>query len=203
MQSSGRSSKAAARRIHAVAAAQAGFFTAKQAQKIGFSASSQSYHVREGHWLRESRGIYRLAEFPATLRPELARWHLWAMNRAGRAQGVYSHDTALGLYLFPVVQPLVMHMTVPAKFRRFGPTPECLALHYCELPKSDIAVEQGYRLTTPLRTVADLAAAGMMPRGALSKALLEMLKRRLITRRQIRAAEIPEVSRRVLVEMLG
>jgi hypothetical protein len=111
MQNPMRSYNEVNRRLHSVAEDQAGFFTAKQAKKAGFSESSHTYHVREGHWTRESRGIYRLCEFPAVLRPELVRRHLWSIDRTargdrmGRAQGVYSHSTALGLYATPEVKP--------------------------------------------------------------------------------------------------
>jgi len=46
-----------------------------------------------------------LRQFPAVLRPELMRWHLWPMDRAGQAQGVYRHSTALGLYATPRIKP--------------------------------------------------------------------------------------------------
>jgi hypothetical protein len=201
-----RSNKEASRCLQTIAEAQAGFFTAKQAQSAGFSSSSHTYHVREGNWARVYRGIYRLGSFPAVLRPELARWHLWSMNRHGRPQGVYSYFTALDLYLMPETRPLDrhpdLHMTVPTSFRRSGETPEGLALHYADLPESDIAARTGYRLTTPLRTILDLAAANAISREALSKALLQIAERGLITRGQIKSARIPEVSRLQLEALL-
>jgi hypothetical protein len=197
-----RSSTEANRRLHSVAEAQAGFFTAKQARTAGFSASSHSYHVQEGNWAREYRGIYRLTAFPVVLHPELTRWHLWSMDRAGRAQGVYSYSTALDLYLRPE-RPPDLHMTVPRSFRRSGATPEGLTLYYADLPASDIAERKRYRLTTPLRTILDLAAAPWMPRAELSEALLGMVNRRLITRAQVKNARIPEASRLQLEELVG
>ena len=191
------------RSLNAVAAAQAGLFTAKQARNAGFSSSSQTYHVQEGNWVREHRGIYRLMSFPAAERPELARWHLWSMDRAGRAQGVYSHHTALCLYAMPEVRSPVLHMTVPTSFRRNSATPEGLLLHYCDLPESDIAAGEGYRLTGPLRTVLDLAAAKTMPRAALSEALFRIVQRGLIPREQVRRAKVSEGSRRILEALLG
>jgi hypothetical protein len=109
-------------------------------------------------------------------------------------------------------------MTVPTRFRRSSATPEGLTLHYRDLPESDIAGAEGYRLTTPLRTIldlaagdlaagdlaaGDLAAADTMPRAELSKALLGMVERRLITRAQVKSARIPEASRLQLAELLG
>ncbi len=201
-----RSRNEATRCLQKIAEAQAGFFTAKQAKKAGFSESSHTYNVQEGHWAREFRGIYRLASFPAVLRPELVRWHLWSMDRAGRAQGVYSHSTALGIYIAPETTPdlpAVLEMTVPKGFRRRGATPEGLTLHFADLPESDIVTRKGYRLTTPLRTLLDLAAADTMPRAELSKALLGILERGLITREQAEGARIPEAAQLQLEALLG
>ncbi|MGC2250150.1 MAG: type IV toxin-antitoxin system AbiEi family antitoxin domain-containing protein [Acidobacteriaceae bacterium] len=207
MQRSFRSRSDASHCLHSVAEGQAGFFTAQQAKNAGFSESSHTYNVQEGLWAREYRGIYRLASFPAVLRPELVRWHLWSMDRMGRAQGVYSHSTALGLYATPEVNlpdvPPALEMTVPMGFRRRGATPEGLTLHYADLAEGDIAARNGYRLTTPLRTILDLVAADTMPHEELSKALLGILKRRLITRAQVKGARIPEVAQLQLEALLG
>jgi hypothetical protein len=94
-------------------------------------------------------------------------------------------------------------MTVPKNFRRMGATPEGLTLHYGELPESDIVARNGYRLTTPLRTILDLVAADTMPRAELSKALLGILERGLITRKQIKSARIPEAAMLQLEALLG
>ncbi|HTU50859.1 MAG TPA: hypothetical protein VMF56_09705 [Acidobacteriaceae bacterium] len=206
MQRPFRSRNDASRCLHSVAEGQVGFFTAQQAKKAGFSESSHTYNVQERHWVREYRGIYRLASFPAVLRPELVRWHLWSMDRMGRAQGVYSHSTALGLYVTPETTtdvPPALEMTVPKGFRRMGATPEGLKLYYANLRESDIAARKGYRLTTPLRTILDLVAADTMPREELSKALLGILERGLITREQVEGARIPEAAQIQLEALLG
>ena len=59
-----------------------------------------------------------------------------------------------------------------------------------------------------MRTILDLAAedlraAHAMPRAELSRALLRILDRQLITRAQVRSARIPEASRLLLKELLG
>jgi hypothetical protein len=124
------------------------------------------------------------------------------MDRAGRAQGVYTYSTALDLYLRPEKDP-DLHMTVPTSFRRSGATPEGLTLHHANLPESDIAERKGYRLTTPLRTILDLATANTMPRAELSKAVLGIVDRRLIARSQVNSARISEASRLQLGELLA
>jgi hypothetical protein len=94
-------------------------------------------------------------------------------------------------------------MTVPTNFRRSGPTPEGLELHYADLPGSDIEIRKGYRLTTPLRTILDLSETEWMPRAEVSAALMEMANRRLITRYQIQSANIPEATRQQFEKLLA
>ena len=152
--------------------------------------------------MREYRAIYRLRAFPATARPELVRWYLWSMDRAGRAQGVYSHSTALYLHLAPQSLPPELHMTVSGGFRRSSATPEGLVLHHDDLAEGDIAARNGYQLTTPLRTILDLAVADTIPRATLSKALQQIAERGMITRGQVKSARIPAAARLQLEELL-
>jgi hypothetical protein len=49
------------------------------------------------NWIREHRGIYRLADFPVPERRDLMFWYLWSQNRQEVPEGTYSHDTALSL----------------------------------------------------------------------------------------------------------
>ena len=73
--------KEAARRLYKTAQSQQGFFTTKQAIQAGFAEKTHSYHVNVGNWIREHRGIYRLADFPTAERPDLMLWDLWSQNR--------------------------------------------------------------------------------------------------------------------------
>src|SRR5580704_9750497 len=73
--------KEAARRLNETAQSQQGFFTTKQAIQAGFAEKTHSYHVNVGNWIREHRGIYRLADFPTAERPDLMLWYLWSQNR--------------------------------------------------------------------------------------------------------------------------
>jgi hypothetical protein len=69
---------------------QQGFFTAKQAQAAGFAENTHPYHVSVVNWIREYRGIYRLALFPPTEHPDLVFRALWSRNRDEEIEGVYS-----------------------------------------------------------------------------------------------------------------
>src|SRR6266702_7856829 len=93
-----QSHKEAFRRLYEVAEAQQGFVTAKQAKAAGFAENTHPYHVQVGNWIREHRGIYRLALFPLAEHPDLVTWALWSRNRNEVTEGIYSHQTALSLY---------------------------------------------------------------------------------------------------------
>ena len=100
------------RRLFALAAEQAGYFSAAQAHELGYSYSAQAYHVRARTWIRVDRGLFRLAEWVPDLHDDLARWTLWAKGRA-----VISHDTALGVYGIGEFESPRIHLTVPRGFR--------------------------------------------------------------------------------------
>ena len=93
-------------------------------------------------------------------------------------------------------------MTVPAHFRRSSRTPGVLTLHFADLPDNDIVLARGCRVTSPLRTVLDLAAADTMPRSVLGHALLQMMERERITRDDLKRASIPVESRQLFEQLL-
>jgi Transcriptional regulator, AbiEi antitoxin len=79
--------KEVARRLYEIAQSQQGFFTTKQATRAGFAEKTHAYHVKVGNWIREHRGIYRLADFPMAERPDLMLWYLWSQNRQEVLEG--------------------------------------------------------------------------------------------------------------------
>ena len=177
--------KEAAKRLYEIAEVQQGFFTTKQAKSAGFAENTHPYHVQAGNWIREHRGIYRLASFPRGERPDLMLWSLWARNRKEAAQGVYSHQTALSLHDLSDVMPAKLHMTVPKSFRRNSEIPRVLVLHFADLPQSDIGALHGVHVTKPMRTILDLLEGGEIPPEILRQALREGLRRGLIRRSEI------------------
>jgi predicted transcriptional regulator of viral defense system len=177
--------KEAARRLHEIAQSQQGFFTTKQATRSGFAEKTHSYHVNAGNWIREHRGIYRLADFPASDRPDLMLWYLWSQNRQEVPEGTYSHDTALSLHELSDLMPSKLHMTVPREFRRNSTIPEILVLHRAHLDTSEVQEMHGIRVTRPLRTIVDLLRSGHVDRSQLKLAVDEAIHRGLIGRREI------------------
>jgi predicted transcriptional regulator of viral defense system len=197
-----RSHKEAFRRLYETAEVQQGFFTSKQAKAAGFAENTHSYHVQAGNWVREHRGIYRLALFPATEHPDLVLWELWSRNRHDEVEGVYSHQTALSLYELSDLNPAKLHMTVPARFRRNSEIPGILILHYADLPESDIAGAQGFKFTRPLRTILDLVEANTVERSFLRQAIRQALQRGLITRHELRSAKPSARARKLFDEVM-
>ena len=185
-----QSHRESARRLFEFAEQQQGYFTAKQARAAGFAENTHPYHVTAGNWIREYRGIYRLALFPAADRPDLVLWALWSRNRNEEVEGVYSHHTALSLYDLSDLNPAKLHMTVPTDFRRNSDIPGILLLHYADLPDSDVQTAQGFKFTRPLRTILDLIEAGTVEQRFIRQALRQAVDRGLITRHQIRNARM-------------
>src|SRR3984885_10248012 len=177
--------KEAARRLHEIAQSQQGFFTTKQAIRSRFAEKTHSYHVNAGNWIREHRGIYRLADFPAPERPDLMLWYLWSQNRQEVPEGTYSHDTALSLHELSDIMPSKLHMTVPREFRRNSRIPEILVLHPAHLDATDVQEMFGVHVTRPRRTIVDLLQSGHLDRTQLKRAVDEAIRRGLIGRREI------------------
>src|SRR5450432_2086033 len=197
-----QSHREAARRLFEFAAQQQGFFTTKQAKAAGFAENTHPYHVQVGNWIREHRGIYRLALFPSADRPDLVLWALWSRNRNEKVEGVYSHQTALNLYDLSDLSPAKLHMTVPADFRRSSDIPGILVLHYTDLADSDVQTAQGFKFTRPLRTILDLIEAGTVERHFIRQALRQAVDRGLITRQQIRNAHLGDPVHKMIEEAL-
>jgi predicted transcriptional regulator of viral defense system len=194
--------KEAVRRLHEIAQSQQGFFTTKQAIRSGFSEKTHSYHVNAGNWIREHRGIYRLADFPAPERPDLMLWYLWSQDRKEVPEGIYSHDTALSLHELSDIMPSKLHMTVPREFRRNSKIPEILVLYPANLDPSEVQEMHGVRVTRALRTIIDLLRSGHVDRSQLKLAVNEAIRRGLISRREIDHMP-PDKLQRSLRELAG
>jgi hypothetical protein len=159
-----------------IAEGQQGYFTSRQAVECGFPRSNFHWRMRSGAWNKEPfRGIYRLAHFPSTQEQELALWTLWSCDQEGNPQGIWSHETALDIHGLSDVAPSKLHMSVPRSFRKGTEIPKHLSLHFIdEIPKPDVEIRQGYRVTTPLRTLADVIQEGTTQIDQIELAILDL-----------------------------
>lgn len=173
------------RELFEIARQQGGYFTAKQAARLGYTANKRNYHVGAGNWVREHRGIYRLALFPALDRPDLVLWWLWSRGRDDCPAGVFSHRTALSLHDLTDVNPSKIDLTVPPTFRRGSAIPAVQHLHYASVPDSDREVIAGVPVTIPLRAIVDVWTEGTTPKPTLKTAFTDAMRRGTITKRQV------------------
>lgn len=179
--------------IFEVADRQQGYFTTKQAQECGVSRSHFHRKLQSGEWVKDMRGIYHLAQYPISDRPELVLWTLWSRDKKGDPQGVWSHETALDIHNLSDLMPSKMHMTVPPRFRRQIEIPKNLKLHIATLTKADIEDRHGYRVTTPLRTLIDIIEEGTAPPEQIAQAIKDGLRSGVLSLNQI--MKIPNIVR--------
>ncbi len=167
------------------AASQGGYFTTQQARAAGYGYDDQHYHVQQGHWDRVARGLYRLHGFPMPAQWDLIELSLLSADRNGTPQVVFSHETALALHELSDINPSMLHATVPPGFRKR--LPSGVLLTHARLTEQDWEQREGYRVTTPLRTLLDIAASPQhWP--FLEDAVRQALARGLVRRRQLEQA---------------
>lgn len=169
-------------RLYEVAESQAGYFTSAQAGKIGYSYAAQHHHVKAGNWERVGHGIYRLDRFPLVPGAEYAPLMLWSRDRTGNIQAVVSHESALQAYELSDVMPAKVHLTVPKGFRKR--VPAGVQVSYAHLPAGHVTERDGYRITTPLRTLLDVATVGISPE-LLASAVRDATRKGLVMRSEL------------------
>lgn len=138
------------RRLNELAFRQAGYVSAAQALEVGYTYQAQKYHVDRGNWVRVDRGMFRLAEWPSATEDAYVRWTVWSAGR-----GVISFQSAADVHDLGDFDLGVVHLTLPALR---SPSPG-VSVHRAELADTDVEDRGSFRVTTPTRTVLDLAEA--------------------------------------------
>ena len=105
---------------------------------------------------------------------------MWSRNKQGEIQGVWSHETALDLYELCDIMPSKLHLTVPNNFRKSVSIPSVLKLYYANLDEKDWTEQQGYRLTTLVKTLLDLAETRQISDDLLRQAVNEGRKKGIL-----------------------
>ena len=186
-------------KLLAAALYQHGYFTAKQAEEIGYLPTNFQHHVKSGAWVREARGLYRIKTIPFSSHKyaQMMHYQLWSRDRNDKPLGVYSHETALSLFELSDVMPAKLHMSVPKHFRKWAKTPAVLKLYFSDIEPGDITSIEGIFVTKPLRTILDLIHTGETSPEFIEQAIWEALERGLVTMKELRAQEskTPEVKK--------
>jgi predicted transcriptional regulator of viral defense system len=171
--------------LFAVAAGQGGYFTAKQAREAGYGYPHLDYHVSCGNFIRVGHGLYRLPEVAPAEQDDLIRLALWSRDRQDEPQAVVSHESALVVHELSELLPAAVWLTVPPGFRKKAPR-GCV-LRRAALAPGDVEERPGFRVTTPLRTLLDVARGGLSQE-QLDKAAAGALARGLVRRSRLAAA---------------
>ena len=154
-----------------IAASQQGIITSAQLEQAGFGPNAVSRRV-DGEWLvRVYVGVYRLGPFGGPFGEEMA-----ALLACG-ARAVISHWTATGVFaLRPrVLSPIDITVVGGLTGQRPGIRPH----RATSLPPGDVVLRHGLRVTTPARTLLDLAAVA--PRDVLERLTEEAQVQRLVS----------------------
>jgi predicted transcriptional regulator of viral defense system len=191
-------------RLFELASNQAGYFTAAQARGLGYSARSLVHHVAAGHFERISRGFYRLVGVPADSHDDIiAAWLRFAPRRA-----VVSHDTALTLYDLAPSRSHEIHLTLPRERRpRTAQAATAIRLHTTMVPlrRDEVASRFGVQITSPARTIADVADIGTDP-SVIVEATARALNTGLISQNELhtavkgRSTRVQQLVRRAIEE---
>jgi predicted transcriptional regulator of viral defense system len=179
-----------------MARAQGGYVTAKQAHRAGYRSPHLAYHVKAGNLVRVGHGLYRIPELPLDEHDDLVRLALWSRDRQDRPQAVVSHQSALALLDLGDVLPRKTHLTVPPRFRK--PVPAGCVLHRARLEPAQCDEWTVFSVTTPLRTLRDVARSRGVSREQLELALGQALERGLVRGATLRRAAVEREDTRLL-----
>jgi predicted transcriptional regulator of viral defense system len=163
-------------RIAVLAAAQQGVFTRPQALAAGFRAGQIERRVRAGLWCRIFPRTYRHAGTPESSATRHAAAALWcgppsALSHLSAAAIWHMHDD-------PVPRP---ELVVP---RARAPRVDGVVVHrVARLDDEDLTSVRGLIVTTPVRTIVDLAA--VLGPDDLDRVLARACARRAVTVRAV------------------
>ena len=145
--------------LFALAEEQDGLFTSKEARSLGIQDSVLVRLRQRGRLERMSRGVYRIAHYPAERLTQYREAVLWAQASNGPERIALSHETALLLYEISDVNPPRVNLTVPVSARMRRVHPKWIEIHRADLATDDIQLHEGMPVTTVERSILDVLAA--------------------------------------------
>jgi very-short-patch-repair endonuclease len=160
-----------------IAGGQRNLITLDQLAALGIGRNAIEHRLMSGRWQRLHKGVYLIGPAPPTL-PARARAAVFSCGEGS----VLSHRTAAALWgLLPAGE--VLHVSVAG--RNPGLRRGVTVHRVIELPSDEVTARSDLPLTTPARTICDLAATE--PLRDVESALAEARIHRLATDRQIGA----------------
>jgi hypothetical protein len=149
-------------KLYRLSETQRGYFTAAQARALGYAYQTQQHHRETGNWQASPmRGIYRLRDYPDDALERLVQISLWSHDRHGTPQGVIGFQAALVVHHLGGLLMSKIHLIVPPSFRKLPP--HDVILHRGHLEPKDVIPYDGFSVTTPLKTLVDVAGSQLSP----------------------------------------
>ena len=187
--------------LFALAEEQDGLFTSREARSLGIQDSVLVRLRQRGRLERMSRGVYRIAQYPAERLAQYREAILWAQASNGPERIALSHETALLLYGISDVNPARVNLTVPVSARMRRVHPKWIELHRANLATEDIQLHEGMPVTTVERSILDVLAtthrsdfAREAITDALRKGLLNPAQASALRKRLNRSASATTIS---------
>ena len=192
----GMRSDSRAAQVVALAAEQGGVVTSRQARAMtSVSVQQLKRMVDSGVLERLHHGLYRLARMPEDVHlEERVAWLaldpdvvVWERLDQPVPTGVLSHRTAAGLHGLGDLDADVVELTATRRIRLSLPG---VIVHRGVLSREDWQLVDGLPVTTPARTIGDLAAAGT-DAGHLASVVRDALTRGQATVEEVLTALAP------------
>jgi very-short-patch-repair endonuclease len=154
-----------------LAARQHGVVARAQLLALGFDAGAIAYRLKIGRLHLLHRGVYAVGHRPPS---PLAK--AMAAVLACGSEAALNHGSAAALWRIVPRWPASMHVTAPGEHRHPG-------IHAHRSRHPDATVHYGIRVTTPTRTLVDLA--DVLNPNQLTRALNEAQVQRLTTPKEL------------------
>ena len=135
------------RRIAALAGRQRGYVTRTHLLAVGLGPEAIRYRIKSGRLIPDYAGVYAVGHVP-TLPQDRAYGALLACG----PRAVLSHGTAAAVWGVFKRWELPFEVTAPHVHRRRG-----IRIHRAALERPDVTVQLGLRVTSPARTMLDIA----------------------------------------------
>jgi Transcriptional regulator, AbiEi antitoxin/Protein of unknown function (DUF559) len=148
------------RRVAELAARQHGNVTLAQILAIGLSTGEIRERYEQGWLMRRHTGVYAVGHVPRT------RESRWLAAVLALGEGAVLSHVAAGAHWRMLPGAAVTEVIVPTTAGH--PKRDGIVVHRQRLPAAHVTVHRGIPVTTPIRTILDLAA--VLSLGALARA---------------------------------
>jgi predicted transcriptional regulator of viral defense system len=184
------------RGLEANAYQQSGYFTSAQAREHGVSRQLLDHHIKQGRFERMRRGLYRVRGFPSSQHDDIReKW-----MALGPEKAIVSHESALALLGLSDNIPDTVHLLVPRRHRGLRRPPGVVIHTRPDNEKINTIRREGMPVTTPARTLVDVADAIQPEQAAM--AAQQALNLGLLTRRHLEQEAARQGRTRVLKTLL-